>query len=353
MKPLIPAPRRCLLNALVGDDETRALLGDEAQLAAMLAFERYLAEAEAEAGLIGTDAAAAIATAIESFAVDWDDLADGIAQDGVVVPALVRQLRAAVGEPHGQFVHHGATSQDVVDTALMLQLAKVVALFLDRIAALQSALAALSAASGTILLMAHTRMQAALPFTVADKLNTWLEPLGRHHASLSGMRRQLLVVQLGGPIGDRSSFGGKGVQVAIGLARLLDLGIAEPWHATRDPIVAFGSLLSLITGSLGKIGADVTLMTQTEVASIKMSGGGGSSAMAHKSNPVNAEVLVALARYNAGLVGTLHQSLVHENERSGAAWTLEWLTLPQIIIATGASLRLATRLASQVRFQPW
>lgn len=136
------------------------------------------------------------------------------------------------------------------------------------------------------------------------------------------------------------------------MARLLDLGIAEPWHATRDPIVAFGSLLSLITGSLGKIGADVTLMTQTEVASIKLSGGGGSSTMAHKSNPVNAEVLVALARYNAGLVGTLHQALVHENERSGAAWTLEWLTLPEIIIVTGASLRLAIRLASQIHFQP-
>ena len=352
MKPSMHAPRRRLLDALVGDDGTEVLLGDDAQLAAMLAFERALAEAEADAGLIGNDSATAIASAIDRFTVDWDDLAAGLAQDGVVVPALVRQLRAAVGEPHGQFVHHGATSQDVIDTALVMQLANIVALFLERIAVLELALAALSASSAQMPLMAHTRMQAALPFTVADKLRTWLEPLGRHHASLSGIRHQLLVVQLGGPIGDRSSFSGRGVQVARGLARLLDLGIAEPWQATRDPIVAFGSLLSLITGSLGKIGADVTLMSQTEVASIKLSGGGGSSAMAHKSNPVNAEVLVALARYNAGLVGALHQSLVHENERSGAAWTLEWLTLPEMIIATGASLRLATSLASQIRFQP-
>jgi 3-carboxy-cis,cis-muconate cycloisomerase len=112
--------------------------------------------------------------------------------------------------------------------------------------------------------------------------------------------------------------------------------------------VAFGSLLSLITGSLGKFGADVALMAQTEVASIKLASGGTSSAMAHKSNPVNAEVLVALARHNAGLVGTLHQALVHENERSGAAWTLEWLVLPQMLVATAASLRISAELIRQL-----
>ena len=137
MKPSMHAPRRRLLDALVGDDETEVLLGDDAQLAAMLAFERALAEAEADAGLIGNDSATAIASAIDRFTVDWDDLAAGLAQDGVVVPALVRQLRAAVGEPHGQFVHHGATSQDVIDTALVMQLTKIVALFLERIAVLE------------------------------------------------------------------------------------------------------------------------------------------------------------------------------------------------------------------------
>jgi 3-carboxy-cis,cis-muconate cycloisomerase len=151
--------------------------------------------------------------------------------------------------------------------------------------------------------------------------------------------------------GDRASFEGKGDAVALGLAQRLDLGIAEPWHSARDPIVAFGSLLSLVSGSLGKFGADVALLAQNEIGAITVAGGGGSSAMAHKSNPVNAEVLVALARHNAGLVGTLHQALVHENERSGAAWTLEWLTLPQILVTTGASLRLALMLAGQISFR--
>ena len=337
-----------LLDALLGDPETEALLSDDAQLRAMLAFERALAGAQSDVGLIGADAAAAIVGAIDAFRPDWDDLSAGLAQDGVVVPALVQQLRAAVAETHRKAVHFGATSQDVIDTALVLQLAKVIPLFLDRLATLQAALTSLGEAFGTLPLMAHTRMQAAMPFTVVDKLKSWSEPLERHTAALAGIRRPLLVVQLGGPIGDRSSFGGKGDEVARGLASRLDLGIAEPWHSTRDPIVAFGSLLSLITGALGKFGADVTLMAQTEVAATKLSGGGTSSAMAHKSNPVNAEVLVSLARFNAGLVGTLHQALVHENERSGAAWTLEWLTLPRMLVTTGARRRLANKLASQI-----
>ena len=133
------------------------------------------------------------------------------------------------------------------------------------------------------------------------------------------------------------------------MAKRLDLGLATPWQAQRDPIVALGNLLALIAGTLGKIGMDVTLLAQNEVAAVTLAGGGGSSAMAHKSNPVNAEVLVALARQVAGLSGTLNQALVHENERSGAAWTLEWLTLPTMLVSTGASLRLAQKLVEQIR----
>jgi 3-carboxy-cis,cis-muconate cycloisomerase len=347
----MPEPRRSLLSALVGDDEVEALLSDAAHLQGMLAFERALAEAEAHAGLIGESAAAAITAAIDRFEPDLDDLAGGFMQDGVVVPGLVRQLRDAVGDPHRLAVHHGATSQDAIDTALVLQLAKIIPIYLDRIASLQAALGALNDRSGKLPVMAHTRMQAALPSTVAEKITIWSDPLERHRQALASIRRQLLVVQLGGPVGDRASFGGKGDAVARELAKRLDLGVAKPWHSTRDPIVAFGSLLSLLTGSLGKFGVDVALLAQTEVAAIELAGGGRSSAMAHKSNPVNAEVLVALARYNAGLVGSLHHALVHENERSGSAWTLEWMTLPAMLVATAAALRLAIELAGQITFR--
>lgn len=342
---------RPLLNALVGDEQVETLLGDAAQLQAMLAFERALAEAEAEAGLIDADAASAIGIGIDRFKPDWDDLAAGLARDGVVVPALVRHLRAVVDEPHRRFVHHGATSQDVIDTALMLQLADIIPVFAERLEALQSRFEAIIGQSGTLPLMAHTRMQAALLVTVADKVGTWLRPLADHRTSLTQIAGQLLVVQLGGPVGDRRSFDGKGDDVAQGIARRLHLGVAPPWHSNRERIAQFGSLLSLITGSLGKLGADIALLAQSEVAAVMLTSGGGSSAMPHKSNPVNAEVLVALARHNAGLVGTLHQALVHENERSGAAWTMEWLVLPQMLVATGASLRLANLLSRQIAFR--
>jgi len=338
---------RPLLSELAGDAEIELLLGDAAQLAAMLRFEVALAEAEADAGLVSPAAAVAVKS-ISSFEPDWDDLAAGMRRDGVIVPALVLQLRAALGEPHASALHLGATSQDVVDTALMLQLARVIPLLAERIAALEAVLSGLVDRYGGRALMAHTRMQSALSFTVADKLRSWSEPLARHRSGLSNLRPELLVVQLGGPVGDGSSFSGKWEEVARGLAARLDLGLATPWHSMRDPIVMFGSRLAALTGSLGKIGADVALLAQTEVGAIALAEGGSSSAMPHKANPVRAELLVALSRHAAGLAGTLNHAMVHENERSGAAWTLEWLTLPPLVIATGAALQHATELLSCV-----
>ncbi len=339
-----------MLSALTGDDEVAALLSDAAQIAAMVRFEVALAEASAEAGLITAEAAAAVVAAAAGFEPDRADLAEGMQRDGVLVPSLVKQLRARMPEEHRGALHQGATSQDAIDTALMLQLAKVIDVLEQRLTAVQSRLDALRDGHGIRPLMAHTRMQAALPTTWAEKFRSWSEPLVRYLASLAAARRSLLVVQLGGPVGDRGSFVGRGDAIARLLAQKLDLGLASPWHTTRDPIVAFGALLALISGSLGKMGADIALQTQSEVAAVHIAGGGGSSAMAHKNNPVAAEVLVSLARFNAGLSGTLNQAMVHENERSGAAWTLEWMVLPQMAVTAGASLRLGLQLLGQLRF---
>lgn len=342
---------RSLLQHLVGDAEVEALFTDDAEIAAILKFEAALAGAEADAGLIPEAAAAAVVTAIAGFKPDMTDLARGIARDGVVVPALVRQLREAVGA-HGKSMHFGATSQDAIDTGLMLRLSTAIGLIEQRLVALEQALGALSERDGALMMMAHTRMQQALPIKVAAKIATWTAPLVRSRRTLGLLRRRLLVIQLGGPVGTRAELGDKSELVARRLAERLDLGLAEPWHAERDPIAEFGGVLSLISGTLGKFGTDVALLAQNEVSIVKVEGGGGSSAMAHKSNPVNAEVLVTLARFNAGLLGTLHQSIVHEYERSGAAWTLEWMVLPQMVVAAGASLRLAAALVGQISFQP-
>jgi 3-carboxy-cis,cis-muconate cycloisomerase len=337
-----------LLGALAGDPEIEARFGGDAEIAALLRVEGALADAEAEAGLISAAAAAAIARGLASFTPDMAALAAGFAKDGVVVPALVRQLREAVGAEHAGAVHFGATSQDIVDTGLMLRLAEVIAILLARLGTLETAFADLDTRFGARPMMAHTRMQAALPASFTEKIRNWAEPLARERAALDRLRARLLVVQLGGPVGDRASFNGKGDEVARWLAKRLDLGLATPWHNQRDGIVEFGSLLALVSGSLGKFGMDVTLLSQSEARSITLKGGGGSSSMPHKSNPVRAELLVALARFNAGLAGTLQQAMIAENERSGAAWMLEWLVLPQMAVATGKALAVAMALAGEI-----
>jgi 3-carboxy-cis,cis-muconate cycloisomerase len=339
-----------ILSALLGDAEVAAQFSVEADLRAMLAFESALARAEASAGLVPEAAAARIAAVCDTFAPDVAGLAQGAARDGVVAPALVRQLRAAVGAPHDAHVHRGATSQDMIDTSLVMRLKPVLALFEARLAGLVESLGALEARQGAIPLMGHTRMQRALPIAAADKLRVWRAPLERHLARLGEVRPRLLVVQFGGAVGLRDGLDGKGAAVAAELARLLGLGAGPCWHAERDGLAELASWASLVSGALGKIGADVALMTQNEVGEARLADGGGSSAMPHKSNPVRAEILVTLARFNAALLGAQHQALVHENERSGAAWTLEWLVLPQMLAATAAALRHAAALCAGLTF---
>lgn len=341
MTQRLPHP---LLQALVGDEEVGALFSNEAELAAMLRVEAALAEAGAGAGLIGHEAARRIAEICRSFRPDWEKLASGLARDGVIVPEFVRQLRVAVGEDHAGAVHLGATSQDIIDTALILRLKGVIEILGRRLSRLIQILAAVRTRDGSVRLIAHTRMQQALPFTAADKIETWISPLERHCEALQALAPRLLVLQLGGPIGIRGELKGQGDAVAGAMAEILELGVAASWHSQRDRIGEFAALLSLLTGTLGKMGQDIALMAQNEVGEVRLAGGGGSSAMQHKSNPVQAEILVSLARFNAGLLGTLHQALVHENERSGAAWTLEWMVLPPMAVSAGAALNKALAL---------
>ncbi len=182
---------------------------------------------------------------------------------------------------------------------------------------------------------------------VGDRLRSWAAPLERHRRRLDALRPELLVVQLGGPAGSLAALGPAAEAVRRALATRLGLADAPQWHSQRDRIAALGSALAGIAGSLGKFGQDVALMAQAG-DEIALAGGGGSSAMPHKQNPVAAEMLVALARFAAVQLSGLHQALVHEQERSGAAWTLEWLLLPPLLLATGAATRIAGELAGGI-----
>jgi 3-carboxy-cis,cis-muconate cycloisomerase len=336
------------LCGLLGDEETAEQFSAEAEIAAMLAFERALANAEAAAGLVPMAAAERIGAVCGSFVPDMEALRAGVAKDGVVVPELVRQMKAAVGAEAGKHVHMGATSQDVIDTALMLRLQRVCALFVGRLGALEDLFQGLDDRFGSRVLMGHTRMQAAIPITAADRIRAWREPLHRHRDRLEAFLADGFPVQFGGAAGTLDRLGDKGGAIRAAIAKELGLADVPQWQSQRDGIAEFGGMLSLVSGSLGKFGQDVALLAELG-GEIELAGGGGSSAMAHKHNPVAAEVLVSLARFNAVQISGLHQSLVHEQERSGAAWTLEWLLLPQMVVATGAALRLAAELVGNIQ----
>jgi len=335
------------LSGLLGDEAVSALFSAAAELEAMLAFEVALAKAEAAGGIIPPDAAHAIENAAHRFSPDVASLREATARDGVVVPDLVRQLRAAVGEPHGRHVHFGATSQDVIDTGLMLRLARALPIFEERLDSLAGQLGRLSADFGARPMTGRTRMQPAIPITVADRITAWRRPLEHHAARLKTFARESLAVQFGGAAGTLEKLGGKGPAVRAALARDLGLADTPQWHSQRERMLELAGLLAAITGSLGKTGQDIALMADRG-GEIALAGGGTSSAMPHKQNPVAAEVLVTLARFNAAQLGGMAQATVHEQERSGAAWTLEWLILPQMTVACGAALRLAGELFSSV-----
>ena len=341
-----------ILSGLLGDETIAAHLSAKAELAAMARFEQALAAAQAAHGAIGHNAAWAIARACETLRPDIDALRAATARDGVAVPEFVRQLRARVGQAHAGAVHLGVTSQDVIDTSMALRLRDCLAVLSGRLSEIDDALDALAARFGSRRIMARTRMQAALPVTARDRIAAWHAPIKGHVERLAPVREAVLRLQLGGPVGTREGLGADAGAIAAHMADAL--GLREPgrsWHADRTPVADCAHWLSAVTGSLGKIGQDMALMAQNGIDDIALADTGGSSAMPHKHNPVKAEILVTLARFNATQIAGMHHALAHEQERSGSAWTLEWMILPQMVVATGASTRTALALfADVVRF---
>ncbi|KZY48219.1 hypothetical protein A3731_06885 [Roseovarius sp. HI0049] len=337
------------LEAVAGDATTSARLGEARRLQDMLRVEASYARALGAVGQVTPEIAEAAAKAIEAAPIDTRQIAREAAEDGMPVPSLSRQLRAAVPENLRDAVHKGLTSQDVMDTALILTLRDILLDFETRLDRVDAALARLDDAFGAAPLMARTRMQAALPVTVADRIALWRRPLADHRQRLADLRPRLLRLQLGGPVGTRTSLHGHGDAIARHMAAALDLGNPDTaWHTDRSPLAELGGWLSMVTGSLGKMGHDIALMAQQGVDAVKLKGGGSSSAMAHKVNPVSAELLVTLARYTAVQLPGLHLALDHEQERSGISWTLEWLILPPMLIATGAALARAEALPAAI-----
>lgn len=334
------------VGGLFADQPMMDIWSAQRTLGYMQAFESSWSRALGKAGLVDAAVAEKTADAIEVASIDVALLKIGMATDGVPIPSFVSQLRAITDDVS---VHAGATSQDVMDTALVLVLRDTSNLIANRLTALIDALYRIEKQFGDASLMGRTRMQAATVINVRDRLQTWRLPLQAHGARLEMCRSTVERVQIGGASGDRAALGDKASIVVSHVAQSLNLSPCDKaWHAMRESIVDYASFLSLVTGSLGKLGQDVALMSQQGIDDIAVKGGGGSSAMAHKQNPVLAELLVTLARFNAVQVSGMHQSLVHEQERSGAAWSLEWMLLPPMAQTTGRALSAALLLVNNI-----
>jgi 3-carboxy-cis,cis-muconate cycloisomerase len=342
-----------IFGPLFTDSEISAQFTDQAYVRCLVEVETALARAEGRLGVIPVSAAEQISSRAQADKMDIAVLAEGTARSGFPIIALVQELRRAVGGEAASYVHWGATTQDIMDTACVLQLREAIKLFRIRIAGLARHLSQLSDRHRATVLAGRTHGQQALPVSFGLKVATWLAPWVRHIDRLDEMSFRLLTVQFGGAAGTLAALDDKGLAVAKALATELGLAMpVMPWHAQRDSLVEFGGWLSLVTGSLGKMAQDVILLAQTEVGEVSESaaeGRGGSSTMPQKANPITSELILAAARTNASLLSALHHGQIQEHERATHGWQVEWLTLPQMIIVTGGALRHALYLAKHLQ----
>ena len=323
-----------------------AIFSDHTRVRRMLDVEAALAQAQAQCGVIPPTAAAAIVAACDADCIDFSRLAKAAANAGNLAIPLVTQLTALVAarDPEAaKFVHWGATSQDVIDSGLMLQLRDALTAIDNDLAALNAALAQLARRHQHTVMIGRTWMQHALPITFGLKVAGWLDALMRHHARLAHLRAACLALQFGGAAGTLASLGADGASVAAALAGKLDLPLPDlPWHAQRDRLAEVATMLGALVGSLGKMARDISLLSQTEIGEVAepaASGRGGSSAMPHKRNPIGCAVALAAAVRVPPLVSTMLASMVQEHERALGGWQAEWDTLPVIFQLCGGALQ--------------
>lgn len=334
-----------LFDELFSFSEVRQILSDERRLQRMLDFEAALARAEARVGVIPEGAARKIAEHCRADHFDLSTVGKQAAQAGNLAIPLVRMLTEVVARQDkdaARFVHWGATSQDVIDTGMVLQLRDAFALMEQDLVRLTEILATLANQHSSTPMIARTWMQHAVPTTFGFVVAGWLDAVLRHRKRLGECCSRVLALQFGGAVGTLAALGGHGPEVAKVLADELHLTLpAVPWHTHRDRIAEIATTLGLLTGTLGKIARDISLRSQTEVAELFEPAGenrGGSSTMPHKRNPVTCAIVLSAATRVPGLVATMLAAMPQEFERGLGGWQAEWETLPEITCLTGGAL---------------
>jgi 3-carboxy-cis,cis-muconate cycloisomerase len=339
-----------IFRDMFGSPAMRAVFSDEGYLQRCLDAEAALARAQASIGMIPADAAQEITRRAQVAVLDLDALRKECENVGYPILGLVRQLDAACDGEAGRYVHWGATTQDIMDTAVVLQLRDALDLVEDELRQCVQLLGDIAQRYRDVPMAGRTHLQHALPVTFGFKAAIWRDPLVRHLARLRELRPRVLVGQFGGAAGTLASLGADGLKVRAAMMR--ELGLGEPditWHVSRDSLAEAVMLTGLITGSLAKVGTDMMLMMATEFGEAFepfQHGRGASSTMPQKRNPISSELIVASAKVVRQQCALMLDAMAQDFERATGPWHAEWVAIPQSFIATAGALMQARLMFS-------
>lgn len=354
--PLLPSS---LLGPLFSSASMRAVMSDTARLQRMLDVERALARAEASLGLIPRTAAKPIGDCCQADRFDIAALGDAAVASGNIAIPLVKALTAAVRKRDAKaagYVHWGATSQDIIDTALVLDLRAAIDVLLKDIDRATSAFSKIAAKHRKTPSVARTWLQHALPMPFGLKIAGYASALARSRARLKRLRHEALVLQFGGAAGTLAALGKRGFDVAAKLAGELKLPLPDaPWHSHRDRLGEVAAALAILSGTCGKIARDVSLLMQTEIGEVSEPTApdrGGSSTMPHKKNPVASASALACAQIAPHLAATILAAEIQEHERSAGAWAAEWPVFPALALVTSGALSSVVDIAEGLDVDP-
>ena len=332
-----------IFGDLFSDAEMRGIWSDENRTAKYLDVERALAKVQGELGVIPAEAAAEIVRNCELSQIDWDQLKARTEQIGYPIIAVVNQINANCRDKLGEYCHWGATTQDITDTATVLQMREGLALVERDLADISGSLAALARKYRDTPIIGRSNLQQATPITFGYKMASILAGIERHRERLRQLKPRVLMGEFGGASGTLSSLANGAMETQAGLMQ--ELGLAQPlisWHTVRDTIAEVGAFLAIVGGSLGKIAMDVKLLMQTEVAEVfepYAPGRGSSSTMPQKRNPISCLYIhanISVVRQHAA---ALMDAMVADHERSTGPWEIEWVVLPEIFCLLSGALK--------------
>ena len=346
-----------IFGDMYGRTEMRRLFSDETTVQLYLDVEAALARAQAKLGIIPAAAAEAIGKHATVDHIDWEALAQRTRVVGYPILPLIEQLATRIEDDHGQWCHWGATTQDIMDTADVLQIRQALDLVAADLDAIADTLAELARDNAELPMAGRTHLQHALPVSFGYKAATWLSGVDRHRQRLRELRPRVEVVSLFGAAGTLASLGAE-QGLATQQALATELGLGRPditWHSIRDNFAEVSGFLALVAASIGKIGYDIMLLMQTEVGEALepfVSGRGASSTMPQKRNPIASEMMLAAAKIVREQHSAMLDAMVLDHERASGQWQVEWQALPTAFVVASAGLEAARETLSGLELQP-